>query len=56
MMRSPSVRLLPFSNETLLKLSKFLQTFEWKSQQQLGLVLDRLSLHKSRLESDLLRR
>jgi len=32
------------------------ETFEWKSQQQLALVLDRLALHKSRLESDLLRR
>ena len=32
------------------------EAFEWKSQQQLSLVMDRFALHKSRLESDALRR
>lgn len=32
------------------------QAFEWKTQQHLSLVMDRLALHKSRLESDALRR
>ena len=32
------------------------EAFEWKTQQHLKLVMDRLALHKSRLESDSLRR
>eukprot|EP01034_Spumella_vulgaris_P034796 gene34796-42916_t len=31
------------------------EAFEWKTQQHLALVMDRLALHKSRLESDALR-
>eukprot|EP00598_Pedospumella_elongata_P000366 CAMPEP_0184973908 /NCGR_PEP_ID=MMETSP1098-20130426/5512_1 /TAXON_ID=89044 /ORGANISM="Spumella elongata, Strain CCAP 955/1" /LENGTH=756 /DNA_ID=CAMNT_0027496413 /DNA_START=91 /DNA_END=2361 /DNA_ORIENTATION=- len=32
------------------------EAFEWKTQQHLALVMDRLALHKSRLESDALRK
>ena len=32
------------------------EAFEWKSKQQMTLMLDRMSLHRSRLESDLLTR
>ena len=32
------------------------EAFEFKTQQHLALVMDRLALHKSRLESDALRR
>eukprot|EP01038_Epipyxis_sp_PR26KG_P004770 gene4770-6692_t len=32
------------------------EAFEWKTQQHLALVMDRLALHRSRLESDALRR
>lgn len=32
------------------------EAFEWKTQQHLALVMDRLALHKARLESDALRR
>mmetsp|Transcript_15665 Transcript_15665/g.21440 ORF Transcript_15665/g.21440 Transcript_15665/m.21440 type:complete len:733 (+) Transcript_15665:63-2261(+) len=32
------------------------EAFEWKTQQHLALVMDRLALHKSRLETDALRR
>lgn len=32
------------------------EAFEYKTQQQLAIVMDRLALHKSRLESDALRR
>eukprot|EP01035_Chromulina_nebulosa_P019241 gene19241-25092_t len=32
------------------------EAFDWKSQQQMSLVMDRLSLQKSRMESDTLRR
>ena len=32
------------------------QAFEWKTQQHLALVMDRLALHKSRLEAEALRR
>ena len=32
------------------------QAFEWKAKQNLALIMDRRSLHKSRLESDTLRR
>ncbi len=40
----------------LLWLLSLLQAFEWKTQQHLALVMDRLALHKSRLESESLRR
>ena len=32
------------------------EAFQWKAQQQLTLVLDRMAMHRSQLESDLLRR
>ena len=32
------------------------EAFDWKTQQHLALVMDRLALHKSRLETDALRR
>ena len=32
------------------------EAFEWKTQQQLAVAMDRLAVHKSRLESDALRR
>lgn len=32
------------------------EAFDWKTQQHMGLIMDRLDLHKSRLESDTLRR
>ena len=32
------------------------EAFHWKAQQQLSLVLDRMALHRSQLESDMLRR
>ena len=32
------------------------EAFHWKAQQQLTLVLDRMALHRSQLESDMLRR
>ena len=32
------------------------EAFDWKSQQQLNMVFDRLAVHKSRLETDALRR
>ena len=32
------------------------EAFDWKTQQHMSLVMDRLELHKSRLESDALRR
>jgi hypothetical protein len=32
------------------------EAFEWKTQQQLAVAMDRLSVHKARLESDALRR
>ena len=32
------------------------EAFQWKAKQQLAMMLDRVSLHKSRMESDLLAR